>query len=412
MTDTQDDLDGADAPPSPMDLHPDRRVAAMRRLRADAPVVPIPEAGPVMAAVRYEAVNSGLRRIDDFGGSAGQDEVADVDKHVAALREPGHSQVRRVINGVVAFHKSQQIEPYLQGLVDSMLDGFLAEAAAAGSDGVDLVAQLAAPLPPSAMARLMGFPEADATKYYEWLRESGGRMQQAAQTGRSLAIADGNPRLTAYVDEQIAARRALPRDEWPQDALTRFLLADIDGEPLDDRSVRAQILFMIGAGTDTTKNLIGSLFDRLARDPEAYAALRADRALVDAAIEEALRLDAPAQFMVRTCQHATELEGVPLDEGQRVFMCIGSANHDDSVFDDADSFRLDRESREHLSFGAGSHICAGASLARLEVRTLLRAFLDRVVAFHLVDPDHFEPRPSPMSQGPNVLRVVIDEVAL
>ena len=129
-----------------------------------------------------------------------------------------------------------------------------------------------------------------------------------------------------------------------------------------------------------------------------------------APFEEALRLDAPAQFMVRTCQHATELEGAPLERGQRVFMCIGSANHDDAVFDDADSFRLDRESRDHLSFGAGSHICAGATLARLEVRTLLRSFLDRVVAFHLADPDHFEPRASPMSQGPIDLVVVIDEV--
>ncbi|HEY6532723.1 MAG TPA: cytochrome P450 [Acidimicrobiales bacterium] len=409
-TGTQDDVGEADVP-SPMDLHPDRRVAAMRRLRGEGPVVPLPEAGPVVAAVRYEAVNAGLRRIDDFGGSVGQDDVADVDKHVAALREPAHSQVRRVINGVVAFHKSQQIEPYLQGLVDSTLDDFLAEAATAGDAGVDLVAHLASPLPPSAMARLMGFPEEDAARYYEWLRESGGRMQQAAQTGKSIAIADANPRLTAYVDEQIAARRALSQDEWPQDALTRFLRAEIDGEPLDDRSVRAQILFMIGAGTDTTKNLIGSLFDRLARAPEAYAALRADRSLVDAAVEEALRLDAPAQFMVRTCQHATELEGTPIERGQRVFMCIGSANHDDAVFDDADEFRLDREKADHLSFGSGSHICAGAALARLEVRTLLRSFLGRVVAFHLVDPDHFEPRPSPMSQGPIELRVVLDEVA-
>ncbi len=169
-----------------------------------------------------------------------------------------------------------------------------------------------------------------------------------------------------------------PRDAWPQDALTRFLVTEVDGERLEPRAIRTQIMFMIGAGSDTTRNLIGNLLYRLATAPALYAQLRADRGLVDVAIEEALRLDAPAQFLVRTCQRDTDLADVPVEQGQRVFMCIGSGNRDDTVFDDADAFRLDRTTRDHLSFGSGPHICPGASLARLEARTALHAFVERV----------------------------------
>lgn len=380
----------------------------MRALRSQGGVVPFPGADGVLAAVGYEAVLDGLRNIDDFGGSAGQDEVAEIDKHVAALKEPRHRKVRRVINSVVAFHKSQRIGSYLQEFVDSLLDAMLAEARIAGPAGVDLTVHLAQPVPPTAMARLMGFPTEDAQLYYKWAQDGGNRYQEAAAKGKSLAIADANPEGSRYVDERIAERMTLPEDEWPQDALTRFLLTEVDGERLEHRNIRAQILFMIGAGTDTTRNLIGSLFYRLGRDSQAYAALRDDPSLVDAAIEEALRVDAPAQFMVRTCQRPAELGGVKLEPGRRVFMCIGSANHDGERFEDPDRFRLGRTTSDHLAFGAGPHVCAGAALARLEMRTVLRTFLDRVEAFHLVHPDRYDPRPSAMLQGPNRMQIVID----
>jgi cytochrome P450 len=169
-------------------------------------------------------------------------------------------------------------------------------------------------------------------------------------------------------------------------------------------------MFMIGAGSDTTKNLIGSLIYRLGADPDAYAAVRADPELIDVAIEEALRMDAPAQFMVRTCRRPTELVGVPVDAGQKVLMCIGSANHDESRFEDPDAFRLDRTSREHLTFGSGPHICPGAALARLEVRTLMREFTRRIVAFHLVD-SHYDSLPVGMLQGQRTLRIVVTPAA-
>jgi cytochrome P450 len=127
--------------------------------------------------------------------------------------------------------------------------------------------------------------------------------------------------------------------------------------------------------------------------------------LIDVAIEEALRIDAPAQWMVRTSRQPTELCGEAIQSDQKVFMCIGSANRDEAKFDTPDEFRLDRSTRDHLSFGSGPHVCPGAALARLEVRTLMRAFTKRVESFEVVEPNVIDALPLPMLQGMMSLRL-------
>jgi cytochrome P450 len=395
---------------SPLDPDPDARVAAYRELRQQGSVVPFPGADGVFAAVSYDTVDAGLRTVENFSGSAGQDGVPEVDRNIAALEEPRHGMVRRIMNSVVAFHKSQQIEAYLQDLTHRLMDAFLDDARASTDSSVDAVEHLAGPIPPAAMARLCGFPEEESALYYAWIANAGKKYQEAAASGRSVSMADANPEQAGYVDGKIEARLALPREEWPEDALTRFLVTEVEGETLEPRNIRAQIMFMLGAGSETTRSLIGNLLYRLARDPDAYAALRADPELIDVAIEESLRLDAPAQFMVRTCKKPTELGGETVEAGQKVFMCIGSGNHDDARFDDPDHFRLDRDTRDHLSFGSGPHVCPGAALARLEVRTLMREYTRRVASFRLADPDQgFDAVPTGMLQSQRTLRLVVEE---
>lgn len=396
--------------PSPLDSDPDARVAAYRLLREQGPVVPFPGADGVLAAVSYDTVEAGLRTVESFSGSAGQDGIPEVDRNIAALEEPRHGKVRRIINSVVAFHKSQQIESYLQDLTTRLLDAFLADARSSADGSADAVEHLAGPIPPAAMARLCGFPEEESKLYYGWIANAGKKYQEAAARGTSVSMAEANPEQAGYVDGKIQERLALPRDEWPEDALTRFLTTEVEGETLEPRNIRAQILFMLGAGSETTRSLIGNLLYRLALDPQAYAALRADPDLIDVAIEESLRLDAPAQFMVRTCKQPSELGDRHIEAGQKVFMCIGSGNHDEARFDDPDDFRLDRETRDHLSFGSGPHVCPGAALARLEVRTLMREFTQRVASFRLADPDQgFDAVPTGMLQSQRTLRLVVEE---
>jgi cytochrome P450 len=397
--------------PSPLDPDPERRAAAMRTLRAEGGIVPMPGVDGVLAAVRYDAVSTGLGSVNAFGGSAGQDGIPEEDVFIAAIDEPRHGKIRRIINSVVAFHKSQQIEPYLEQLTERLLDAMLAEARTAGPEGVNLVRHLAGPIPPAAMARLVGFPEEDSLQFAEWAKDGGRQFQEAAARGVSVSLADVNPELRDYVDGRIEERLASPQEEWPQDALTRFLITEVEGERLDPRAIRTQIMFMIGAGTETTRNTMGSMFFRLGRDPEAYAALRADPSLIEVAVEEALRVDSPAQFLVRTCREPTRVSDTDVEPNQRVFMCIGSANRDDAVFEGADEYRLDREKHDHLAFGTGPHICPGAALARLELRTALRAFSERVISFHLAEGYEYDPLPTAMLQGPRRLPIVIDAEA-
>src|SRR5438093_1073546 len=122
--------------PTPFDSDLQRRAAAYRRMRSNGPVVPMPGLEGALAAVSYEAVDTGLRSVEDFGGSAGQDDIPDIDKNLAAMVEPRHGKVRRIMNSVVAFHRSERIEPYLQELVTRLLDAMLAEAAVNGDEGV------------------------------------------------------------------------------------------------------------------------------------------------------------------------------------------------------------------------------------------------------------------------------------
>jgi cytochrome P450 len=266
------------------------------------------------------------------------------------------------------------------------------------------------PIPPNAMARLLGFPADDAARYYSWADQVGAAFAAAAAEGRSISMAEAVPEFTQYVDDRIAERLATPVGDWPQDALTRFLTTDVDGLRLSSRAIRVQILFMIGAGSETTRNLIGSALYRLARDPDLYARMRDDRSLIETVIEETLRIDPPALFLVRRCLNDTSLAGQELHEGEHVMISLSAANWDDQVFAAPEHFDVERDTlRRHLAFGSGPHICPGASLARLEARSLLDAFADRFDRVGLGAGYSFDHAAHGMLHGPHTLQLVVHE---
>ncbi len=396
--------------PEYLDPDPEVRMAALARMRAQCPVAPPVTDHSPWVAVSHEAVETVFREITTFGGSAGSTGLDEEDTSIAGILEPRHGQIRRIINAVVAFHRSQQIEPYLDDLCHELVTRFATEAADAGPEGADIMPIAVDPIPPSAMARLLGFPERDALEYYAWADQVGTAFAAAAADGRSISMADAVPAFTEYVDARIAERQAMPEVEWPQDALTRFLTTEIEGVRLTPRSIRVQILFMIGAGSETTRNLIGSSLYRLASDPELYAGVRADRSLIDAVIEETLRIDPPAQFLVRRCLAETNLAGAALDEGDHVMISLSSANWDEAVFPEPSTFDLERSTiRDHVAFGSGPHICPGAPLARLEARSFLRAFVDRFAHIRLGTGYRFDHLAHGMLHGPHTLQLVVSE---
>jgi cytochrome P450 len=359
-------------------------------------------------AVGYDAVATGLRSISAFGGSAGQNGLPEEDTTIAGILEPRHMQIRRIINKVVSVDRTQRIEEYLTGFISGLAKNLVASIPAHDS-AVEVMESFVEPIPPAAMARLMGFPEADSIHYYEWGAQLGVRFAEAVQRGESISMRQGSPEMATYVEARIAERQALPEDEWPNDALTRFLATQVDGERLSVRAVVTQIMFAIGAGSDTTRNTLGSLLFRLAQDPELYQKICADRTLVEPTIEEALRLDPPAQFMVRRCLVPTfDLMGAELHEGDPILLSIGSANRDPDKFGAPDQFDPHRGGlRDHLAFGTGPHTCPGATLARTEMRIALNTWCDTVQSFRLPDDFQWEPPGTGMLHGPERLPLVL-----
>jgi cytochrome P450 len=274
----------------------------------------------------------------------------------------------------------------------------------AATDGpVDIVTTVVEPLPSIVIAHMLGVPADMVDRFAVWSDE----LLEAQNRGGAGALSAAHPEFARYVQSLIDERRADP--DPPDDVVTRFINTDVDGEFLSDRAIRTQTMFLIVAGNETTRNLIGNSLFTLATRPDLFARLREDRSLIMPFVEESLRLDSPVQVLARAVLDDTTIEGCPLHRGDRVVFGLASANRDERVHDHPTEFRLDRpRARDHLAFGAGPHVCPGASLARLEATAVLEEVCDRIEAMRLAD--DFTPEPNPVfwAHGHRSLRVVLD----
>jgi cytochrome P450 len=370
----------------PYASHADDRYEAMAALRAGDKVVPTPAGWYVATAA---GVLTGLREVEKFVGSFADTASLPEDLvPISAIPEPRHGRIRRVINSVVATHRMATLEPFAADLSRRLVG----EAVAPGSGRavVDLVETIVDPFPSAVIAQALGVPLEDHDRFRRWSDELLA-AQQGPDAGR--AMVDQHPEFSAYIRDAVIRRREA--DDPPDDVITRLLRTDVDGEFLSEDMVCTQTMFLIIAGNETTRNLIANVLHTLATDAELYRRLRADRDLVYVVIEESLRHDSPVQVLGRAVLQDTVIEGCPLVRGDRVVFGVASANRDEQVYDCPEEFRLDRpRPRDHVAFGAGPHICPGASLARMEARLMLGAFLDAVASFRLVD--DFVPEPNPV----------------
>jgi cytochrome P450 len=290
-----------------------------------------------------------------------------------------------VINTVVAAHRTMQNEPFIRGRARELV-GRAVDRAQAGT--VDLV-DIFDPLPSIVIAHMLGVPEELEDRFRIWSDE----LLEAQNARGTGSLSDAHPEFARFVQSLIDDHRAM--DDPPDDVVTRFINTDVDGEYLSDRTVRTQIMFLIVAGNETTRNLIGNCCYVLATRPDLFEQIRGRRELIPPFVEESLRLDAPVQVLARSVLDDTEIHGCPLHVGDRVVFGIASANRDEAVYGDPTEFRLDRpRMREHLAFGTGPHVCPGASLARLEAAAVIEELCERVGTLRLAD--DYVPDPNPV----------------
>lgn len=348
----------------------------------------------------YDAVRTGLTEVDHFVGAFGNTGALPEEETVLpGIPEPRHGRIRKVINTVLAYHHVVKLEPFVRDQAAGMVDDLVRTAGS--SQTVDLCQHLARPLPSTVIAKVLGVAARDVPRFATWSDEI---LQRISESDPGRPLGDLHPEFCAYVDREVEAR--LNREDAPRDLISRMLETQVEGERLSPRAVRTQIVNLIIAGNETTRNLIGNLFHRLALEPALWRRLRDEPELRVVAVEESLRVDCPVQFLARSCTKPIELAGVRIERGDRVLFGVASANFDEKQFEDPAAFRLDRpRPREHAGFGAGPHVCPGAFLARLEAIAALDAALARIETIEL-DPGYvFETNPVPFTYGPNSLLV-------
>ena len=322
----------------------------------------------------FDDVSAATKHVEVFAASFREPGVVvpPEEQFINEILEPRHGKIRKIINSAVSHHKAMAVESFVRDLCNEYLDPIIA------NGGGELIEEFIAPLPIHVICHLIGVPRADWAHFRRWSDEVvQGTYTTKYYNERGSGLAGAHPEFTEYVDTLIAERRAMSSP--PADLVTRLLTTVVDGDKLTDVEVRTQLIFIIISGNETTRHLIGNLFATCVTNPAIFARLKADRALVDRAVEESLRIDSPIHILLRDCLQANDMFGVRMEVGEKVAFGIASANRDETHHSDPHSFLLDRDNwRDHVAFGGGPHVCPGALLARLEAKVALETFLDRV----------------------------------
>lgn len=346
------------------------------RLREESPVHWHPERGGkgFWAITRYRDVLHVSRHSPLFSSYLGGTMIEDpgeldlmgVRMMMLNMDPPGHTKLRALVN-----------KGFTPRMVDALC-GRIDELALAIVDRslerreFDFVADVAGELPSYVIAELMGIPLDDGRELYRLTERmhTTTPTEEARNAGRA-AIAD----MLGYS----AKLRAQKRERPGSDIASTLLQAEIDGEKLSDLEFDMFFLLLINAGGDTTRNLVGGGMLALLDHPAELARLRANPALLPAAIEEMLRFVSPVIHMRRTASADTEVGGQKIGRGDKVVLWYGSANRDADAFADPDRFDIGRAPNEHLAFGGGGvHYCLGANLARVEIRAIFARILERM----------------------------------
>ncbi|WP_339706409.1 cytochrome P450 [uncultured Sphingosinicella sp.] len=292
-----------------------------------------------------------------------------VDNNINVLDPPHHMTPKRVL--VTVFQKALVgMDDWIVSRLNQLVDSFVADGEA------DLVSAFTWPLTVSVLSRLIGVPREDTHRFKEWAEnwfELTGSNQLPPE--RAEACWMGFVDFEAFVFDLIEDRRKNPQ----HDLISRLVEAQGGGAPISDRQIVTNMIGLVAAGTDTTANSIGQMVYMLLSNPEQLREVRENPAFRPQMIEELLRLRGPVRGLIRTTTRMVELGGVAIPEGARVYVHIGSASRDETVFDDPHRFDIHRPNiHKHMAFGALSRLCLGAPLARLEMRKALDVLLDRL----------------------------------
>ncbi|MEV1170365.1 cytochrome P450 [Nonomuraea sp. NPDC049784] len=312
---------------------------------------------------------------------------------ITQIDPPEHGKLRKLVSSAFTRKVVADLEPRIAALTHELLD------AAQDRGRLELVTDLAYPLPVIVIAELLGVPSSDRALFKQWAdglfqRDTKVSLAEPAEEQNVDMEATLKPwkDMYAYLAGHAAERKRQPR----ADLLTRLVEAEVDGERLPDGQVVNFAIVLLLAGHITTTMLLGNTVLCLDAFPEQQDKVRADRASIPDVIEESLRFLTPFAALGRATTREVEIGGVTIPADQILMAWLGAANRDPRQFPDPDVFDPGRDPNPHLGFGRGIHFCLGAPLARLEGRVALNILLDRFdrLCTDPGDPVHFMPTPT------------------
>jgi cytochrome P450 len=340
----------------------------LARLRAEAPVAYAADLGAWVLA-RHADVSAASRDPATFrsGGGILLSEIGssyDSPPTMMHTDPPAHTRYRKLVQPAFAPSVMRPLEAAIRGRAARAVAGLPV------GEPVDVVAELAVPFPLRVIADLLGVPEDEWARFYEW--------SEAAIPGATdwpeERILELMGEMVGFLLSTAAERRARPAD----DVISLLATVEVDGERLDDAELAMFLVQLLVAGNETTRNALSGGLVAFADRPDQWAALRAAPAAIDGAVEEVLRWTTPVVYFMRTTTRGVEMGGRAIPAGSPVVLHYLSANRDEAEFGPtADRFAIDRAPNHHLAFGSGPHFCLGAALARIELRAMFEALAGR-----------------------------------
>ncbi|MEX2247840.1 MAG: cytochrome P450 [Dehalococcoidia bacterium] len=357
-----------------------------RQLRREAPVCWQREAdGPgYWALTKYEDIVTVSQDSATFSSYAGGTNIDDMPPDALSMIRtlmlnmdpPRHTIYRRLVATGFTPAMIRKLEPHVREITGRIIDNV------SPRGECDFVTEVAAELPLQVIAEMMGVPQEDRHKVFDWSNRLIGfddpEFQHTEDDGRQAAT-----EMFLYAHQLAAARRALGED----DLISTLVRAEVEGAALSEADFDAFFILLAVAGNETTRNLISGAMQAFCEHPEQRQRLIDDPSLMPLAVEEMLRWVSPLIYFRRTATRDTELRGQRIRAGEKVVMYYPSANRDEDVFDRPDEFDAGREHNPQVAFGGGGHhFCLGASLARLEIRVMFEELFRRLPDVELAGP--------------------------
>jgi cholest-4-en-3-one 26-monooxygenase len=377
MTDTVADVTPVDLA-DPLSFVPSVPHAWLAHLRRNDPVHWQDEPGGpgYWAVTRYDDCVTVNRDFERFSSAAkgtmpfemGEDEIAQQGLMMLNMDPPLHTRYRRLVNKGFTPRTVRDLEASIHQAADNIIDQVIE----AGS--ADFVTDLSAELPLQVIAELLGVPQDDRHKMFDWSNRMVGNADPEYQEEASMAESAAME-LYAYAADLFGKKRIDPH----ADLMSVLTGVEVEGESLTDLELELFFLLLTVAGNETTRNLMSGGMHAFFQNPEQWQRLLADRTLLPTAADEMLRFVSPVMNFRRTAMTDVVLSNTKIAEGDKVVFYHCSGNRDEDIFENPDVFDIGRDPNPHIAFGGGGpHFCLGANLARMEIRVMFEHLLDRM----------------------------------